>query len=39
MTMAGSLFARFAEDGRVSELRRYGEMHPGVHDVPHGWEL
>jgi SnoaL-like domain len=39
VTMAGSLFVRFAEDGRVSELRRYGEMHPGEHDVPYGWEL
>jgi SnoaL-like domain len=39
VTMTGSVFVRFADDGRVEELRRYGDMHPGAHDVPHGWEI
>jgi hypothetical protein len=38
-TMTGSLFVRFAADGRVEELRRYGEMLPGAHEVPYGWEI
>jgi hypothetical protein len=38
VTTAGALFVRFAPDGRVAELRRYGEMAPGIHrgpSVPH----
>ena len=37
VTMVGSLFVRFAADGRVRELRRYGEMQPGAHEPHAGW--
>lgn len=38
VTMVGSLFLRFAPDGRVQELRRYGEMQPGAHEPHDGWD-
>jgi hypothetical protein len=38
VTMVGSLFVRFAPDGRAAEVRRYGDMHPGGHEPHDGWE-
>jgi limonene-1,2-epoxide hydrolase len=37
VTMVGALFVRFAADGRVRELRRYGDMQPGAHEPHAGW--
>jgi hypothetical protein len=37
VTMVGSLFVRFAADGRVRELRRYGDMQPGAYEPHAGW--
>jgi ketosteroid isomerase-like protein len=36
-TLPGALILRFAEDGRVRELREYWHVEPGARDPHEGW--
>jgi ketosteroid isomerase-like protein len=36
-TLPGALILRFADDGRVRDLREYWQVEPGTHAPPDGW--